>query len=146
MSHGTLVCLRCAGRHRTLGVHVSRIKSLTMDAWEPQHVAAMLLSGNAQVKGFFKRQHVHNSPIEDLYPRVRAAEYYRAELAKQVTTSRRKTKEATGTMHSSASAYVCWCSCAPRLGCLSVNRWRWRWAIWAQACLACSTRWLRQCT
>lgn len=49
VSHGTLVCLQCAGRHRTLGVHVSRIKSLTMDAWEPQHVAAMLLSGNAQV-------------------------------------------------------------------------------------------------
>lgn len=84
VSHGTLVCLHCAGRHRTLGVHVSRIKSLTMDAWEPPHVAAMLLSGNAQVKGFFKRQKVPSSPIEGLYPRVRAAEFYRAELAKQV--------------------------------------------------------------
>ena len=84
VTHGTLVCLKCAGRHRTLGVHVSRIKSLTMDAWEPTHVTAMLLSGNMQVKGFFRRQKVHNTAIEQLYTSTRAAEFYRTELAKQV--------------------------------------------------------------
>ena len=85
VTHGTLVCLKCAGRHRTLGVHVSRIKSLTMDAWEPPHVAAMLLSGNAPVKVFFRRQNVHNTAIEQLYTATRAADFYRKELAKQVT-------------------------------------------------------------
>lgn len=85
VNQGTMVCLKCAGRHRTLGVHVSRIKSLTMDTWEPVYVIAMLLSGNQQVKGFFSRQHIENTDIETLYTRTRAAEYYRAELQKQVT-------------------------------------------------------------
>ena len=84
VTHGTLVCLTCAGRHRTLGVHVSRIKSLTMDAGEPVHVAVMLLSGNLQVKGFFRRQKVHNTAIEQLYTSTRAAEFYRKELANQI--------------------------------------------------------------
>jgi ADP-ribosylation factor GTPase-activating protein 1 len=87
VSHGTLVCLKCAGRHRTLGVHVSRIKSLTMDAWEPQHVAAMLLSGNKQVKDFFTKSNIQNSPIEDLYRHTRAAEFYRKKLQEQVCVS-----------------------------------------------------------
>jgi len=85
VSHGTLVCLKCAGRHRTLGVHVSRIKSLTMDAWEPTHVTAMLLGGNGQLKGFLERQGVPPSDIETLYTRARAADFYRTELAKQVS-------------------------------------------------------------
>ena len=84
VNHGTLVCLRCAGRHRALGVHISTIKSLNMDAWEPQHVIAMILGGNAQLKGFFTRQKIENYAIEYLYVRTRAADFYRKKLKEQV--------------------------------------------------------------
>jgi ADP-ribosylation factor GTPase-activating protein 1 len=38
VSHGTLICLDCAGKHRSLGVHVSFVRSITMDTWSTQQV------------------------------------------------------------------------------------------------------------
>ena len=38
VSHGTLICLDCAGKHRSLGVHVSFVRSIRMDSWSRQQV------------------------------------------------------------------------------------------------------------
>jgi len=38
VSHGTLICLECAGKHRSLGVHVSFVRSITMDSWSAHQV------------------------------------------------------------------------------------------------------------
>jgi hypothetical protein len=45
---GVLVCLACSGAHRLLGVHVSRVRSLELDAWSPVHVAVLAALGNAR--------------------------------------------------------------------------------------------------
>lgn len=42
ISHGTLICLDCAGKHRSLGVHVSFVRSITMDTWSPEQVYSRL--------------------------------------------------------------------------------------------------------
>lgn len=33
---GILVCIKCSGAHRNLGAHISKVRSLTLDHWEPE--------------------------------------------------------------------------------------------------------------
>ena len=47
-------------------------------------MVSMLLGGNAQLKGFFRRQKIENTAIEVLYTQTKTADFYRKELKKQV--------------------------------------------------------------
>jgi len=35
---GVFLCIRCAGIHRNLGVHISRVKSVNLDSWTPEQI------------------------------------------------------------------------------------------------------------
>ena len=41
-SSGVFLCIRCSGIHRGMGTHISKVKSIDLDAWTPEQMEACL--------------------------------------------------------------------------------------------------------
>jgi Arf-GAP/coiled-coil/ANK repeat/PH domain-containing protein len=51
---GVLVCHECSGAHRSLGTHISKIKSLTLDKWESHTIEIIKALGNKRCNNFWE--------------------------------------------------------------------------------------------
>ena len=48
--------MECSGKHRGLGVHLSFVRSISMDKWKETELAKMKAGGNAKARQFFDSQ------------------------------------------------------------------------------------------
>lgn len=77
VSFGTLFCLECSGAHRSLGVHISFVRSLVMDSWTDQQLSIMKVGGNdAYAKYLIEHGISSSAPIRQKYENS-SAQFYK---------------------------------------------------------------------
>ncbi|GAA5972779.1 hypothetical protein JCM21900_001045 [Sporobolomyces salmonicolor] len=55
-SLGIVLCIRCSGIHRSLGTHISKVRSIELDDWSDEQLALMESIGNAHSNAFFEAE------------------------------------------------------------------------------------------
>merc|ERR1719203_314682 len=56
VNNGCFMCIKCAGNHRSMGVHITFVRSVTMDGWSKIQLARMKHGGNDKLKSFWSAQ------------------------------------------------------------------------------------------
>lgn len=59
---GIFLCVNCAGVHRKMGTHISKVKSLTLDTWTKEQVERMREIGNIKSNMKFNPDERRNRP------------------------------------------------------------------------------------
>ncbi|PBK69941.1 ArfGap-domain-containing protein [Armillaria solidipes] len=54
LSFAVFMCLQCAGMHRGFGVHITFVRSLSMDTWQDDQLKRMQLGGNGPFREFMR--------------------------------------------------------------------------------------------
>jgi len=52
---GVFICENCSGIHRSLGTHITQVRSVKLDTWKPEWIEVMKSMGNARANAYYEQ-------------------------------------------------------------------------------------------
>ncbi|CCF59971.1 hypothetical protein KAFR_0I01910 [Kazachstania africana CBS 2517] len=65
-SLGVFICIKCAGIHRSLGTHISKVKSVDLDNWNEENLKMLIKMQNNDVANGYYEQKLDRSLVSNL--------------------------------------------------------------------------------
>ncbi|PFH51164.1 hypothetical protein AMATHDRAFT_59666 [Amanita thiersii Skay4041] len=59
---GIFICLNCASIHRKIGTHITKVKSINLDAWTKEQVENMKVTGNVKSNAIYNPNEIRYPP------------------------------------------------------------------------------------
>lgn len=88
---GAFCCLRCSGAHRAMGVGVSKVRSLSLDSFDPINLLVIAALGNRRVNSVYSANAPENAQFgvdddDELYSFIRSKYSLKAFVSKEPGT------------------------------------------------------------
>lgn len=98
--HGSFLCLSCAGTHRSIGVHITFVRSTNMDEWTWGQLRLMQVGGNPKAIAHYNKSGLTTNDLSEKYQSSVAASY-RTKLERE---ARKFHKKLGGNLFESSTA------------------------------------------